>query len=143
MIKYIREKLKDPKVMHIIRYLFFGGLTTLLNLGLYALFTRIFIWDENFSNVLAVVISVLFAYITNKLFVFKKHTNSLSELFRECLSFFGGRGLTIALDIGGLYLFYTVIGFPDMIVKVTINIIVVILNYVISRFFVFVKKTAS
>ncbi|MCL2080940.1 MAG: GtrA family protein [Oscillospiraceae bacterium] len=123
--------------MRIIRYLFAGGCTTLVNFALYTLLTRAAGMDANISNIVAVVCSVLFAYAINKLFVFRSKAENPRALLREFISFAGARGMTIALDVAGLYIFHTLLGLYDIAVKAALVIIVVILNYVISRFFVF------
>ena len=125
----------------IFRYLVAGGLTTLANIALYALFTRSLGWESTVSNIAAVTVSVLFAYVINKLFVFRSRVDGFNSLVRECLSFFGARALTIFLDIGGLYVLHTVLGLNDLLVKIALNAVVIVLNYVFSRFLVFNRET--
>ncbi|GHV08353.1 membrane protein [Clostridia bacterium] len=125
---------QNPRVRRVVTYLFFGGLTTVVNWGLYFVFTRGFDWYETPSNIAAVLCAVIFAYITNRRFVF---LSDRPNIFKEMLSFFGARGLTIALDIGGFYVLSDILGFYDLIVKFGLNVLVVLLNYVLSRFFVF------
>jgi putative flippase GtrA len=124
----------------IYRYLFAGGLTTLVNLMLYTAFTRGLSWEENVANIVAVTCSVLFAYVINKMFVFRSKADSFPKLVRECASFFGARALTIFFDIGGLYILHTVLGLHDLAVKAGLTVVVVVLNYMFSRFLVFNNK---
>lgn len=123
--------------MRIIRYLFAGGCTTLVNFGLYSLLTRVTGMNENIANIIAVCSSVLFAYVINKLFVFRSKTEGLRALLREFVSFVGARGFTIGIDVGGLYVFHTLLGINDMAVKAVLMVLIIVLNYLISRFWVF------
>ena len=127
-------------MMRIFRYLFAGGLTTLVNFALYTVFTRGLSWEENVANTVAVTFSVLFAYMINKLFVFRSRAENFPGLVRECLSFFGARALTMLLEIGGLYVFHTLIGLYDFAVKAVLTVVIVVLNYVFSKFWVFGKR---
>ena len=88
------------------------------------------------GNILAWLFSVIFAYITNKLWVFEKTENNI--LF-EFLLFMGGRIFSGVVDSSLLYLFVGVLLWSDVISKIIIQIIVVILNYVISKLIVFKK----
>jgi putative flippase GtrA len=75
----------------------------------------------------------------NKTFVFASSVETSRALVREFVSFVGGRGMTIALEVGGVYVFHTLLGLHDLAVKVALTVIVVVLNYVISRFWIFNK----
>jgi putative flippase GtrA len=125
--------------MRVVRYLFAGGCTTLVNFMLYTLLTRAAEMNANISNVIAVSASILFAYIINKLFVFVSKTESPLALLRELLAFVGARSMVILLEIVGLYIFHTMLGLYDIAVKATLTIIVMILNYIVSRYWVFKK----
>ncbi len=137
-----KQKLSDPKVRHIVLYLIFGGLTTVVNFGCYTAFTRLWHWEETFANVVAVFISVVFAFVVNKVFVFQSKVDGLGALCRETLRFFGARGLTIVLDIAGLFVFHNVLGINDLLVKIVLTVLIILLNYLISKFFVFKKATS-
>jgi len=85
------------------------------------------------SNVIAWIISVLFAFITNKLFVFNSYQKSLAVVIKEVIGFFGFRLLSGGIDIGLMYLLIDIIKTNDMFAKVTVNIIIVILNYLFGK----------
>lgn len=133
MILFIRRMLTE----RIFRYLVAGGCTTLINFGLYTALTRITGLNENVSNIIAVCVSVLFAYIINKIFVFRSKTESNRALLCEFAAFVGARGFTIGVDVGGLYVLHTLLGINDLIVKAGLTILIIALNYLISRFWVF------
>lgn len=119
-------------------YLLFGGLTTLVNI-LSFFILRQFKIEIYISNALAWFISVLFAFITNKLFVFESKGKSKKENIRECLSFFGFRILSLVFDMGAMYLLLQVLSVDELISKVISNVLVIILNYIFSKLFIFKK----
>ncbi len=88
-----------------INYLIFGGLTTLINIVTYIFFYDILAFSNLFSNIMAWIFSVLFAYVTNKLWVFESKTNGFSALLKELSSFVGCRLATGVLDIVIMYRF--------------------------------------
>ncbi len=125
------------KYKEVILYLVFGGLTTLINIVSYALFTRVCGLDTILSTSLAWIVSVAFAYITNKIYVFESKTDSIGAFFRECISFFGCRLATGIMDIAIMYIAVDELGFPDMIMKIISNILVIVLNFIFSKIFIF------
>ena len=118
----------------ILSYIIFGILTTLVNFSVYLLFARVLSLNYIFSNILAWFFSVLFAYITNRIWVFESKS---SDIFTEVSLFFGGRIFSGVVDTGLLYLFVDVLLFEDFLSKILIQIIVVILNYLFSKLIVF------
>lgn len=119
------------------RYLIIGGCTTLVNLVVYAVLCRVFHLNVNVSNIISIIISILFAYVTNKLIVFRSHCSSFGELAAECARFIGARLSTMAIEVGGVFLLYEVLHQNEMIAKLATQVIVIIGNYFISRFLVF------
>lgn len=123
-----------------ILYLFFGGCTTLVNIVVYFLCYKICGIPNVPANILAWVFAVLFAFVTNKIWVFESRSLSFAVLLKECAAFFAARILTGLLDIG--IMFATVDHFhrSALIWKVISNIIVIIFNYIASKRFIFKKK---
>ena len=119
-------------------YLVFGGFTTLVNI-LSFFILRQFKIEIYISNALAWFISVVFAFITNKLFVFESKGKSNKENIRECISFFGFRILSLVFDMGAMYLLLQVLSVNELISKVVSNVLVIILNYIFSKLFIFKK----
>ena len=126
------------KYKEVLLYLVFGGLTTLVNILSFFILRQCKI-DIYISNALAWFISVLFAFITNKLFVFESKGKSKKENIRECLSFFGFRILSLVFDMGAMYLLLQVLSVNELISKVISNVLVIILNYIFSKLFIFKK----
>lgn len=118
-------------------YLFFGVLTTLLNIFLYWFCARIFEVPVVPSTIIAWVIAVLFAYHTNGKYVFESHPETFSAKLDEALNFFMCRLATGFIDVVIMYVFADLIGFDDVYVKTVSNIIVIILNYAASKILVF------
>ena len=135
----IEKIIKKFLTKEIIFYAIFGLLTTIVNLGSFYIFTNILKWEENISNIIAITLAVLFAYITNKDLVFHSEADTKKEKVNEFLKFIAGRAFTMVVEfIGCFLLFMTPI--PQMISKLAVTVIVVILNFFISKFFAFKKK---
>ena len=136
------EKIKElyKKYKEIIMYLIFGGLTTLVNIVAYFILGRLLNIETVISTVIAQIISILFAYITNKIFVFESKTTNKKDLLREMISFFACRGLSAVMDVAIMYVTVDLCHFNDMIMKIISNIIVIIVNYVFSKLIIFKKK---
>ena len=125
------------KYKSLILYIFFGICTTFVNIGSFWLMSHVFDFKTVFSSVVSWILSVVFAYITNRKWVFEAKATGLKNLFREIYSFFACRFATGVLDCFIMFLFVDIFEFNDMIIKVISNIIVVVLNYVSSKIFVF------
>lgn len=135
MIKELWDKYKDT-----IPYLFFGVLTTLVNIVTYDVLWQFLGWNYQIANVLAYLISVLFAYVTNKLWVFKSHTTSRKAFWKEMGSFFLYRGGSWVVDQSTMTIGVSLLHGNGLIVKIIANVIVIVLNYVFSKFIIFKKK---
>lgn len=121
-------------------YLIFGGLTTLVNLLCYWLCTRLFSFNYGLANVVAWIVAVLFAFVTNKFFVFESKSKKTETLLWELGTFFGGRLLTLGAETLLLWVGIDLLHWNDMLVKLISNIVVILLNFVISKLLVFRKK---
>nr|WP_314463392.1 GtrA family protein [uncultured Clostridium sp.] len=120
-----------------ILYLFFGVCTTIINTAVYAGLYETG-WMGNIkSNTIAWILAVLFAFITNKLWVFESKGTSRKQLLHEATNFFSCRIATGILDILIMYVGVNVLGIIGVGVKVSSNIIVILLNYVASKVYIF------
>ncbi|MBR3809800.1 MAG: GtrA family protein [Clostridia bacterium] len=152
MIKTLFIKYKE-----IITYIIFGVLTTLVNFFAFWLFTKIFGEDLYLmNNAIAWVVGVVFAYITNKFFVFESKSWDLKLITKEITGFLGARIFSFLVEEGGMFLFISVLGLGEkslellgftitgqFIVKILLAVIVVVLNYVFSKFFIFRNQGAG
>jgi putative flippase GtrA len=91
------------------------------------------------SNVIAWLLSVLFAYITNRKYVFNSKATSLNGKIKEITSFYVCRLLTFGVDMLSMYILIDLININDMISKIIANIIVIVLNYIFSKLIIFKK----
>lgn len=131
--------MKKVLTKEVILYIIFGILTTAVNLGTFYIMTSILKWNENLANFIAIILAVLVAYVTNKDLVFHSEAKSIKEKLNEFFKFILGRAFTMVIEfLGGAALFLTPI--PEMISKLAITVIIVILNFFISKFFAFKSK---
>lgn len=128
------------KYKEIINYLIFGVLTTIVNFIIYFLCIDIFNIHYIFANSIAWFFSVLFAYITNRIFVFEQVNFGIYGIIREISLFFIARLLSGVIETGLLFILVDYIGISSKISKVAVAVIVVILNYVFSKLIIFKKS---
>ena len=127
------------KKKEIINYLIFGGLTTLVSILIYALFAKIFLINYLISNVLSWIIAVMFAFITNKLYVFESKSKDKKIVFKEITNFFFFRIVSLIIEMIIMYVFVDLLSIDDLITKIIAQIIVILSNYIFSKVFVFKK----
>ncbi len=127
----------------IILYLVFGGLTFLVSTLTYALFNVGLGIHELIANIFSWIFAVTFAYITNKIWVFQSRNLGAGKTVIEGIKFFGGRVFTFAVEELILFIFITRMHFNSILIKVIAQIVVIVLNYVISKLFVFRKNRNS
>lgn len=153
-LKFLKKiglgKLVDLYMVHQegMRYLVFGGLSTIINIGVFVIFSNILKASSQLSselvttisNIIAWILAVLFAYITNKLSVFDSKTNNFKELLREILYFFGARIFTLVIETIFLNVTINKLQFNEILMKVFSNIIVIIINFILSKLLIFKKK---
>ncbi len=134
-IKQLHEKYKD-----VIPYLFFGVCTTLVNVIVYWIAAHPLGMAVMPGTIIAWFLAVLFAYVTNRKWVFHSEANDRKEIGKEMLSFFACRLATGIVDWLCMFLFVDVLGWNDMVIKVAANVLVIILNYIASKLVIFRKK---
>ena len=138
MLHVVKKLYHDSRI----RYLFFGGCTTLVNLGLFAVLKGPLGIDYRISNFFSVAAAICFAFVVNKLFVFQSRTSSFTEGFREFIRFVLGRLVTMAVEVGGVPFCVEILHQPEMNAKLETQVIVTVVNYFISKFLVF-KSTGG
>lgn len=131
------QQLKQILTSEGMRYIIIGVCTTIVNLAVYAVLCRIVRLNINTSNIISIIVAILFAYVTNKLIVFRSHCSSFSELAAECARFIGARLTTMAIEVGGVFLLYQILHQDEIVAKLVTQVLVIIGNYFISRFIVF------
>lgn len=128
------------KYADVLSYLLFGALTTLVNYLIYLPCYNLLGWSAGFSNIIAWIGAVAFAFLTNKPFVFKSHDWSWSVVWPELTKFVGCRIGSGVLETGTLLICVDWLGWNGNVWKLITAILVVILNYIGSKFLVFKKK---
>lgn len=125
----------------LVSYLVFGGLTTLVNFLCYFILEGPGGIHYVGANIIAWFIAMLFAFVTNRLFVFQMKDHRIKTVLREFISFGSMRVLSGALETGILFFFVDKMGFSDAPVKVAAAVMVVILNYIFSKLLIFKKES--
>lgn len=120
-----------------VRYVLIGGCTTLVDYAVFYLMTGAWGLDITVSNVASTILAVVFAYITNKLLVFRSHTATAGALAAEILRFLGARLATMGLEIGGVFLLVNILGQDKLAGKAITIFLVILVNYFLSKFLVF------
>ncbi|MBL1228065.1 GtrA family protein [Enterococcus sp. BWB1-3] len=125
------------KYKEVVAYLFFGVATTVINLVVYFICTDLLLLDYKLSNVISWFLSVLFAFFTNKYFVFQSLVGSRQLFWKEMFLFYWYRILSFVIDMGVMLLLIEVIHAPNFFAKLVTQVIVVVLNYFFSKFLIF------
>ena len=128
-LKKIWRFLTAPEML---LYILFGILTTAVNILSFGLLRDVLQWQLLTANTLAWVLSVAFAFLTNKVFVFRS-----KSFAAKLVSFVGARLFSLAVDTAGMWLLVDVLTWNDWLAKVLMNVIVIVLNYVFSKLFIF------
>lgn len=129
------------KYSEIIRYLIVGVLTTLVSLLTYYLCVHTFLNPNNgielqITNIISWILSVTFAFFTNRSYVFKSKSN---KVFKEAISFYISRLLTLVIDMFLMFILVTLLKLNDTLMKVIVQVVIIVLNYVFSKLIVFKK----
>lgn len=127
------------KYKELILYIFFGGLTTAVNWIVYFVLYNAFSIHYILSDAAAWVAAVLFAFFTNKSFVFNSNAKAYPQVLKEMFLFFGSRLITLFIEIFLLYTSDKWLHMNVNISKIIIAVIVLVLNYVFSKIVVFRK----
>lgn len=131
----IKEKLLNREV---IMYVIFGIATTLVNLIVSIILEGIVNLNGEIASAIGIIASILFAYFTNRKWVFQTKAKG-KENIKEFGKFILGRAFTMIVEQGGVIIFYTHMNLPFMPVKLSLTIVVIILNFFLSKFFAFKK----
>lgn len=125
------------KYKELISYVFWGAATTAVNYCVYFLCTQLLQIQYLISNVLSWVAAVAFAFVVNKLFVFASKSWKAGTVLPELWKFVSARILSGVMETGILFLFVELLKLPDGFVKVAAGVLVILLNYVISKWLIF------
>lgn len=135
----MRELIRKLYNNSVVRYVFFGGLTTLVNLVSYFLLRTFTPLNMTVANVISIVLAIIFAFITNSKFVFHSEASGWKQHLLEFIKFFSARISTLIIEVAGVALL-AYLGMNDLLGKFLTQFIVLVLNYLFSKFLVFKKK---
>lgn len=127
------------KYKEAVLYIFFGGLTTVVSIISFAWCDLALHMNPLAANVISWILSVTFAYVTNRLWVFRSMAHGHTALIREAAAFYGGRLFTLGAEETFLFIFINGLGLPGIGVKIGAQIFVLIANYIISKWMVFTR----
>lgn len=140
-IKKLWRFMTSPEM---ILYIVFGVLTTIINILVYTFLRPRLPLNEVAAvltaNAIAWVLAVAFAFVTNKLFVFKSKSFEARLFCWELITFVGARLLSLGVDELGMFLLVSVLHVGDLLSKIIVNVLVVMINYVLSKLVIFNKK---
>lgn len=134
-----KNYLEEKRLWEVFIYLFFGGLATVVNIVTYAMAFQLFNLSWPVSNAISWICSVLFAYVTNKVWVFQSKTGNFKELAWEFGKFVFARVVSFGMDMICMYLFIDMLHTGNLIAKIITQVVVVVANYVFSKVFIFKK----
>lgn len=132
-MKKILAKLYENSV---VRYVFFGGCTTMVNLISFYVMRKLHV-ELNTANLISIILAILFAYVVNSRFVFQDGCRTLKDHIRPFCKFISARLATMVIEVLGVWLLVEQMGMNDMIGKFLTQFVVMVLNYIFSKFFVF------
>lgn len=127
------------KYKEILLYLFFGALTMIVSIASYAICNLTFGINALVANIISWILAVMFAFYTNRIWVFQAQRNLIRDFLKQMASFCSGRIVTLIIEEVILFIFITCLHYNSMVIKVIAQVVVVILNYVISKLWVFRK----
>lgn len=136
-MKKIKELLKKYK--EVIMYLIIGVLTTVINYVIFVIAIKLGV-EELISNIIAWIITIIVAYILNKIFVFESKSFEKSVLTKEITSFTASRLATLGVEEAMLWIFVEILSLNAYLIKLLANVVVIILNYIFSKFMIFRKN---
>ena len=138
MVEFILRMLKKYKSF--IAYAVFGVLTTIVNIVSYSICYNRLGFSNTLSNIAAWILAVTFAYITNKIWVFDSRSWKWDVLKKEMIAFVSCRIATGIMDLLIMYVSVDLMNWNAMIMKVSSNFLVIVLNYVFSKLVIFKKR---
>lgn len=136
----LKELIEKVCTREVILYIVFGVLTTLVNIVVSYIGNEFLHIEGNIASTIGIIASILFAYVTNRKMVFNSNAKGFQARFIEFGKFILGRVFTMVIEMLGFYLLYTVCAMQMLIAKCIITVIVIILNFFISKFFAFKQK---
>lgn len=130
----IYQQLKDSEVF---RYAVVGVLTTVVGYGSFWMLVYPMRLEENIGNFTSIHLAILFAYWANRRFVFSSRSQGWSGIAKEFGAFYAARWFTVLVELAGVFIMATLLRLDPMLSKLAVSVLVVILNYFLSKYWVF------
>lgn len=135
---------KNAKALNeVIRYAIVGGLTTIVGYGSFWILVYPLTVNENLGNFASIHTAILFAYWANRRYVFLSRVAGWNGIIREFGAFYAARWFTVLVELLGVFVLATLLAFDPMLSKLSVSILVVILNYFLSKYWVFRGGSSS
>lgn len=131
------EKSGHKKIREVVLYLIFGFLSFMLNLVIFRILTFSIYMNSLLANIISWIAGTIFSFISNKLWVFNKKSQNNRESIEELITFTFSRVVTLAIEELLIYIFIVKMRFPSMYIKTAAQIVVIVLNYIFSKVWVF------
>lgn len=128
------------KYKSILLYLFFGGVSLVINIALFIVLVNIICLDALISNVVCWIVCVIFQFYTNRTWAFEGRVDTKSAFLKQMISFFGSRGFTLLVEETILAIFIEGLSCDAAIIKIIAQFVTIVMNYILSKMFVFRKK---
>ena len=132
----MKELIKKLYKNDVVRYVFFGGCTTMVNLVSFYILRKAGT-ELNIANLISIILAILFAYVVNSKYVFQDKCETLKDHIKPFGKFIGARLATMVIEVGGVWLLVEQLHMNDMLGKFATQFVVLVLNYIFSKFFVF------
>ena len=121
-----------------IRYVFAGVCTTGVNIGVFSVLRYGTGCGMQAANVISILAAIIFAFVVNKYFVFRQ--KGKEYIVKECIRFVGMRGISLLAEVWGMYLFTEEFRISEMVSKAVLQFVVIVMNYVLSKCYIFRKQ---
>ena len=132
----MKELIKKLYKNDVVRYVFFGGCTTMVNLVSFYILRKAGT-ELNTANLISIILAILFAYVVNSKYVFQDKCETLKDHIKPLGKFIGARLATMVIEVGGVWLLVEQLHMNDMQGKFATQFVVLVLNYIFSKFLVF------
>ena len=138
MIRIIKKLFAND----VVRYVFFGGCTTLVNLVSFFILRQVGM-QRDVANVISIILAILFAYVVNSKYVFQDKCETLKDHIQPLFKFISARLVTMVIEVFGVWFFAEIMHMNDMVGKLITQFVVMALNYIFSKFLVFTSGRKS
>ena len=128
------------QIKELILYGICGALSTILDVGIFWFLANVVNIHYLVANAIAWVLAVIFSFLANKYYVFGSKSFKREVWVKEAAEFFGARGLACFIDMGGMYLLVSFIGIDKNYAKLIVTFVVIVINYILSKFWIFKKQ---